>query len=128
MAEEKLVLQEAQAALDKHVQDCQIAAYDKYRTALEGRLAAREEALATIRKAIEDEAKNAPAAGAQGARCEKALSLGTGRPKRVTEVDAPNGVCGAGLCCGAARVWMAAGDGEADAAWRTIETCQTATD
>lgn len=63
-----------------------------------------------------------PAPGAEGSRCEKALSNGTYRPKRGVEA----GTCGgkdSGLCCGAARVWMGSGT-TADAAWRTIETCQ----
>lgn len=65
------------------------------------------------------EAEVTPAPGTIGARCEKALSNGTWRPKRRDEVD-----CGSEEnCCGAARVWMKAGAGTADAAWRTIETC-----
>lgn len=68
-----------------------------------------------------------PAPGTIGARCEKALSNGTFRPKRTNE-----GTCGGEEnCCGAARVWMSAGsDGSApvaDAMWRTIETCQPQT-
>merc|ERR1711862_717223 len=66
--------------------------------------------------------ENKPSKGMAGWRCEKALSNGTNRPKRGEQT------CAEGLCCGAARVWMAAGDGVADAAWRTIETCQTETD
>jgi len=65
-----------------------------------------------------------PAPGTAGARCEKALSNGTFRPKR-----GPANSCGgeeSGLCCGAARVWMESGT-TADAAWRTIETCQLET-
>lgn len=112
--------------LEDAVIACQVAAYDKYRTELGERMAKRAADLADIKKMIEDEEAAKPARGAKGWRCEKALSLGTRRPKRITEVDAENGVCGAGLCCGAARVWMAAGDA-ADAAWRTIESCQDAT-
>jgi len=59
-----------------------------------------------------------PKPGTIGARCEKALSNGTFR-----EARGDNGGCGEGNCCGAARVWMESGV-TADAAWRTIETCQ----
>lgn len=61
-----------------------------------------------------------PAPGTAGARCEKALSNGTWRPARGEQA------CDEGLCCGAARVWMTSG-ATADAAWRTIETCQLET-
>jgi len=115
----------AMKELDEAVTACQVAAYDKYRTELGERMAKRAADLADIKKMIEEEEAAKPAPGTKGWRCEKALSLGTRRPKRITEVDAENGVCGAGLCCGAARVWMAAGDA-ADAAWRTIESCQDA--
>jgi len=117
---------EAKKALDEAVIDCQVKAYDKYRTELGERMEQRAKDLAQIMSDLEEAEKNKPKRGEKGWRCEKALSLGTRRPKRITEVDAENGVCGAGLCCGAARVWMAAGDVE-NAAWRTIETCQDAT-
>lgn len=78
--------------------------------------------LVTIKALIETELSK-PAPGTIGARCEKALSNGTQRPGRVDAIT-----CGEGNCCGAARVWMAAGPGTANAMWRTIETCQLATD
>jgi len=68
-------------------------------------------------KALLEKELTRPAAGTAGARCEKALSNGTYRPARGELT------CAEGLCCGAARVWMASG-GTPDAAWRTIETCQ----
>jgi len=76
----------------------------------------RAKDLKTIRGLLEKELET-PAPGTAGARCEKALSNGTYRPARGELT------CGEGLCCGAARVWMSAGT-TADAAWRTIETCQ----
>lgn len=80
--------------------------------------------LKTIKALMETELVT-PEPGTAGARCEKALSNGTFRPQRGEMT------CGgeeSGLCCGASRVWMAAGtnaDGVAveDAMWRTIETC-----
>lgn len=109
----------AQKAIDDEKLSCQIKAYDAYRTTLEAEIVQRNKDLKTIKALIETElTRKAP--GTVGARCEKALSNGTFRPKR-TEVD-----CGGeGFCCGAARVWMNVG-AAVDAGWRTIETCQTA--
>merc|ERR1711862_41974 len=115
-------LAEAETAKENAILACQIAAYDKYRTTLEGEMVQRIEDLKTIQGLIETAMENKPKQGMAGWRCEKALSNGTNRPKRGEQT------CAEGLCCGAARVWMAAGDGVADAAWRTIETCQTETD
>jgi len=75
--------------------------------------------LKTIKALVESQ--ETPAPGSAGARCEKALSNGTGRPKRG---DMTCGGEESGLCCGAARVWMDSGE-EANAGWRTIETCQS---
>jgi len=79
----------------------------------------RAAALADIKKLLDDYEEPAP--GTEGARCEKALSNGTWRPARG-EMTCE----GEDMCCGAARVWMAAGVGEGagEAAWMTIETCQ----
>lgn len=83
----------------------------------------RNKDLVAIKALLETELTRIPA-GAIGSRCEKALSNGTMRPNRSGEVT-----CGSeDNCCGASRVWMAAGPGTADAMWRTIETCQAATD
>jgi hypothetical protein len=78
--------------------------------------------LKKIKDLIKAQDDNAPAMGAQGSRCEKALSNGTFRPRRGEQT------CDEGLCCASSRVWMDAGAGadSVDAAWRTIETCQTA--
>lgn len=100
---------------------CQITAYDKYRTTLESEMVQRAADLKTIKALIEAEMADKPAPGTKGARCEKAISNGTYRPARGEQT------CAEGLCCGAARVWMESGT-TADAAWRTIETCQLATD
>jgi hypothetical protein len=97
---------------------CQEAAYDAYRTTLERAMRERAEALKTIKALVEANEAARPAPGTVGARCEKALSNGTGRPQRGEQA------CGGeGFCCGASRVWMSVGAGVADAAWRTIETC-----
>jgi hypothetical protein len=114
-------LEASVAAKDALVLACQIKAYDAYRTTLEATMVQRNEDLVTIKALIETELTK-PAPGTIGARCEKALSNGTKRPDRVAEVT-----CGEGNCCGAARVWMAAGPGTANSMWRTIETCQVAT-
>jgi len=106
---------------------CQIAAYDDYREALETAMVQRAADLKEIKDMLD--AVEVPAAGKAGARCEKAPSNGTWRPKRGETT------CDEGLCCGAARVWMAAGAADesgtlgpaADAGWRTIETCQLET-
>lgn len=120
----------AKAALNEAVTQCQIDTYDEYREALATAVTERKEDLRAIRDLLTTEAKNKPAAGALGARCEKALSNGTLRPSRNTAVAAtandlePDSVCGAGLCCGAARVPLpSSGEGSPEAGWRTIETC-----
>jgi len=107
--------------MDAAVMACQITAYDKYRTTLESEMVQRATDLKTIKALLEAEMAAKPAPGTKGARCEKAISNGTYRPARGEQT------CAEGLCCGAARVWMGSGT-TADAAWRTIETCQTATD
>lgn len=118
----------ARIAEDAAVIACQVKAYDAYRSTLEDAMVARNADLVTIKGLITAElTKKEP--GTVGARCEKALSNGTFRPSRTKEGEE---VCGdpEEFCCGAARVWMAAGsdaDGapQANAMWRTIETCQT---
>jgi len=109
-------LAEAEDALAKKIQECQLAAFDAYRTALEEAMLKRKGDLETIKERV-TEALTRPARGKEGARCEKALSNGTYRPARGEQT------CEEGLCCGAARVWMSSGT-TADAAWRTIESCQ----
>jgi hypothetical protein len=111
----------AQEELDDAVTACQVAQFDKYRETLEDAMVARNRDLATIKALIQAAADAKPAAGTAGARCEKALSNGTWRPKRGEET------CAEGLCCGASRVWMdaGAGTGSVNAAWRTVETCQS---
>jgi len=113
----------AKKALEaKAILDCQTAAYDAYRTTLQAAYDKRNADLEAIKLLLAGQ--KVPAPGTKGARCEKALSNGTWRPARGAET------CAETLCCGAARVWMDAGAGTAgtNAAWRTIETCQTATD
>jgi len=110
----------AQGLLDAAVLACQLKAYDAYREALEALMVQRATDLQKIKTLLETEMIK-PAPGTKGARCEKALSNGTFRPKRGEMT------CAEGLCCGAARVWTTSGT-TADSAWLTVETCQTATD
>lgn len=118
-------LTSAKEALAAAVLTCQIAAYNTYRETLENAMVARLDDLKTIKGLMETELET-PEPGTVGARCEKALSNGTFRPQRgeMTCVGTEENP----LCCGASRVWMAAGtnaDGVAveQAMWRTIETC-----
>lgn len=87
---------------------CKETEFDKYKKTLAAAETARASALATIKALV---SKAGPAAGKAGARCEKALSNGTGRPKRGEKT------CDTGLCCGAAKVPVGK-------AMMTIETCQ----
>jgi hypothetical protein len=68
--------------------------------------------LSTIGGLIDAEIAAEPARGTAGARCEKALSNGTFRPRRDETT------CGEGLCCGAAVIDIGAGTN------MIIETCQ----
>lgn len=94
---------------------CKENQYDAYRKTLATAEAKRKTDLAAIEKLV-DAAKDAkPKAGATGARCEKAMSNGTFRPKRGEKV------CTAATdCCGAAK-------GAMGGATMTIETCQPKT-
>lgn len=112
---------EAQKTTAARIEACQLDAYDAYRKALKKAMETREADLGKIKKLLE--ATKAPAVGTAGARCEKALSNGTYRPRMAQGRET---VCDEGLCCGAARVWMPVGAGEEDAAWKTVETCQDA--
>jgi len=109
-------LDAAQQAQDDAVLACEVAAFDDYREALETAMTDRAANLKKIKELLD--AYEKPAPGTVGARCEKALSNGTFRAQRGEMT------CGEGNCCGAARVWMSAGAGQADAGWMTIETCQ----
>lgn len=112
---------------------CQVAAYDTYRETLEGKMVQRLADLKAIKTLMEKNLEDTPEPGTVGARCEKALSNGTFRPARGE--TACKGTEEAPLCCGASRVWMPAGVSsdqaggvvaQADAMWKTIETCQAA--
>lgn len=109
----------AQKLTADRIEACQLAAYDAYRKELKTAMEAREKKLGEIKALLESQ--KTPALGSAGARCEKALSNGTYRPRMAQGRET---VCDEGLCCGAARVWMAIGAGETDAAWKTVETCQ----
>lgn len=110
----------AQKLTADRIEQCQLDAYDAYRKELKKAMEKRDKDLADIKKLLEDQ--KTPAIGTAGARCEKALSNGTYRPRQAQGRET---VCDEGLCCGAARVWMEVGAGEKDAAWKTVETCQS---
>lgn len=113
----QLLVKEAADNLAKETVACQVKAYDKYREEFEKRMVQRGKDLIEIKKLITTELTR-PVSGDEGSRCEKAPSNGDWRPEREEEW-----VCVSGLCCGAARVWFTSGT-KADAAWRTIESCQ----
>jgi len=103
------------AAFAKHlaaVVACKETAYDKYSATLATAEATRKTNITAIEKLIDD--RVVPAKGAAGARCEKAISNGTWRPKRDDKT------CATGLCCGAAKIPVGK-------ATMIIETCQTKT-
>jgi hypothetical protein len=133
LATAKGELEDAEKALAGAVLACRVAAYDAYRTTLEGLMAQRLADLKEIKALMEKNLEDTPEPGTVGARCEKALSNGTFRPARGETTC--KGTEEAPLCCGASRVWMAAGVSsdqaggvvaQADAMWKTIETCQAA--
>jgi hypothetical protein len=92
---------------------CRSAAFDDYSRTLAAAEATRAQALDAVEDFLAEQLAAKPAAKAQGARCEKALSNGTFRPART---DA----CDENLCCGAARVPQ---EGSLSETWLTIETC-----
>jgi len=94
---------------------CKEQRFDEFDLALQAGVAARAAALETIAQLVDAEILAAPARGAQGWRCEKAMSNGTFRPPRSQAA----GTCLEGLCCGAARVPVQGG-----VAVMTVETCQ----
>jgi len=90
---------------------CKVENYDNYMETLQLAEQKREDDLDDILALVTAAEEDAPAAGAAGSRCEKALSNGTFRPQRGETT------CNEGLCCGAARIPQ--GD-----VMMTIETCQ----
>jgi hypothetical protein len=100
--------------------DCKVAQYDLYHASLKGRETTRTQDLEKIKKLLADTV--APARGAAGARCEKALSNGTFRPARSATTC--TAAAGKVACCGAARIPIPGAD--AGAGWMTVETCGTA--
>lgn len=90
---------------------CKEAQYDAYSTTLAAAIATRATNLTTIEGLIDAQEAAKPTRGAAGARCEKAMSNGTFRPRR------DEATCAEGLCCGAARIPV----GEAT---MIVETCQ----
>lgn len=88
---------------------CKETKFDLWTQNLADAVAARKVKIDAIEALLDGAAT--PARGKAGARCEKALSNGTWRPKRGETT------CDAGLCCGAARITEGA-------TVMTIETCQ----
>merc|ERR1712151_162556 len=90
---------------------CKVENYDDYMETLQLAQQQREDDLDDILALVTEAEEDAPAAGAAGSRCEKALSNGTFRPARDETT------CNEGLCCGAARIPQGN-------VMMTIETCQ----
>lgn len=97
IAVEQGLVDEASEAYLEAIVECKAARYDEYAAALAGAEETRQNALDTIEELIDD--NPVPAAGTIGARCEKAVSNGTFRPKRDEET-----CTGETVCCGAAKV------------------------
>jgi len=116
----KKLEKEAKEKYDKTLSECKVAQYDLYHAALKKRETTRTEDLEKIKKLLADTV--APARGAAGARCEKALSNGTFRPARSATTC--TAAAGKVACCGAARIPISGTD--AGAGWMTVETCGTA--
>lgn len=89
---------------------CKETKFDAYASTLAGAIETRSVNIGKIETLVDKAIADKPAAGAAGARCEKAMSNGTFRPKR------DEATCATGLCCGAAKIPV----GEA---FMTIETC-----
>lgn len=102
-------LKQAKAQKATAVAACEAALYDTWAQDLVQAEQNRKKAIEDVEDFLADQV--VPARGAQGARCEKALSNGTFRPARDAET------CAEDLCCAAARI--PTGNG-----WRTVETCQ----
>lgn len=100
------------ADLNDAIVACKSENYDAYDATFQAALATRLVNLGKIEDFVDDAIASRPAPGAQGARCEKALSNGTFRPRRDETT------CNEGLCCGAAHVPLT------DAMTMIIETCE----
>lgn len=90
---------------------CKVADFDKYTAARATAIATRDRDIATIEGLVDNAKAKLPLAGAAGARCEKAISNGTMRPKRDEKI------CAETLCCGAAKIPVGS-------AMMIVETCQ----
>jgi len=88
---------------------CKETEFDKYAATLAAAEATRATNISTIQALVDGATK--PTAGSAGARCEKAMSNGTFRPRR------DEATCAEGLCCGAAKIPVGK-------AVMIIETCQ----
>lgn len=93
------------------VVSCKEGAWKTYKDNLATAETKRATDLKAIGTLIDKAIADKPKAGAAGARCEKAQSNGTARPKRDETT------CAAELCCGAAKIPV----GEAV---MIVETCQ----
>lgn len=111
IAADKAKVAVATAAHLAAIVDCKEAEYDKYAAALAAAEATRASNITKIEGLVDAAIAAKPAAGAKGARCEKAMSNGTFRPRR------DEATCAEGLCCGAAKIPVGK-------AVMIIETCQ----
>jgi len=112
IADAQLKYDNALAAHVKAIVECKVENYNLYKDALDSAVGERATDLKTILALVTKAEEAAPARGAAGARCEKALSNGTFRPARGDTT------CNEGLCCGAAQI------PDSKNVVMTIETCQ----
>ena len=100
---------------------CKNTKYDAYKKTLSTAVADRDTKLASIKTLLDKKDTAKVAAGATGARCNKALSQGNGSARAAKPCTAETDCCGAAkgpvLAATAAGYWK-------DAPVMTIETCQ----
>lgn len=92
-------LAEAKAATMAATIACEVTAYDSWRATFKSEMEYHVADLETISNMLGANFDALPAIGAVGARCEKAISNGTWRPRAARGRESP---CDEGLCCGAA--------------------------
>jgi len=120
LADQESTIADAQALVDEKTEEhldavvaCKVANYEEYADDLADAEATRSTKLDDIEELLEG--LTTPAAGTVNARCEKAVSNGTFRPKRNEET-----CTGETVCCGAAKIPMGN-------VIMTVETCQEVT-
>lgn len=105
----------------KALTTCKNTKYDAYKATLSTAVADRNKKLASIKTLLDTKDKAKVAAGATGARCNKALTQGNGAARAAKPCTAETDCCGAAkgpvLATTAKGYWK-------DAPVMTIETCQ----